>query len=92
MAWQTRRYDGCPCGAVRTGSPDEGRIKILLLGGMRASQPLGRELLLRLSNHIMAGYKNNDTTSHSILQQANLIFAPGVDRGFHVVSGELVSL
>jgi hypothetical protein len=65
-------------------------MRILFVGGMRASQPIGRELLLRLANHIMTGVTVRDFEMMSMLNKATLVFVPGIDRSFHLVDSKLL--
>lgn len=64
------------------GSPDENKFRIALVGGLFASQPAGREILLRLATHILMGNKIGHPPIQRILDDAMLHFIPGVDPGF----------
>lgn len=64
------------------GSPDENKFHIALVGGLFASQPTGREILLRLATHILMGNQIGDPPIQRILDNAVLHFIPGVDPGF----------
>ncbi|EZA54200.1 Carboxypeptidase D [Ooceraea biroi] len=64
------------------GSPDENKFRIALVGGLFASQPAGREILLRLATHILMGNQIGDPAIQQILHNAVLHFIPGVDPGF----------
>lgn len=64
------------------GSPDENKFHIALVGGLFASQPAGREILLRLATHILLGNQIGDPPIQRILDDAVLHFIPGVDSGF----------
>lgn len=64
------------------GSPDENKFHIALVGGLFASQPAGREILLRLATHILMGNQIGNPPIQRILDDAVLHFIPGVDPGF----------
>lgn len=52
------------------------------MGGLFASQPAGREILLRLATHILMGNQIGNPPIQRILDNAILHFIPGVDPGF----------
>ncbi|KYM95838.1 Carboxypeptidase D [Cyphomyrmex costatus] len=64
------------------GSPDENKFRIALIGGLFASQPAGREILLRLATHILKGNQIGNPPIQRILSDAMLHFIPGIDPGF----------
>ncbi|XP_014480022.1 PREDICTED: carboxypeptidase D-like [Dinoponera quadriceps] len=64
------------------GSPDENKFRIALVGGLFASQPAGREILLRLATHILMGNEIGSPPIQRILDNSILHFIPGVDAGF----------
>ncbi|KAG5333446.1 CBPD Carboxypeptidase, partial [Acromyrmex heyeri] len=64
------------------GSPDENKFRIALVGGLFASQPAGREILLRLATHILKGNQIGNPPIQRILNDAMLHFIPNVDPGF----------
>jgi carboxypeptidase D len=64
------------------GSPDEDKFRIALVGGLFASQPAGREILLRLATHILMGNQIGNSIIQQILRNAVLHFIPGVDPEF----------
>ncbi|XP_046386124.1 carboxypeptidase D [Ischnura elegans] len=64
------------------GAPEEKKFHILLLGGVYATQPVGREMLVRLAKHLLAGLKHGDTTISEILRTAVIHIIPVVDPGF----------
>ncbi|XP_043495916.1 carboxypeptidase D-like isoform X1 [Polistes fuscatus] len=64
------------------GAPEENKFHIALVGGLFASQPAGREILLRLATHILMGNNIGDPSITRILNNAVLHFIPGVDPGF----------
>lgn len=65
------------------GSPDENKFRIALVGGLFASQPAGREILLRLATHILRGNQIGNPPISRMLDNAVLHFIPGVDPGFN---------
>ncbi|XP_012216053.2 carboxypeptidase D-like [Linepithema humile] len=64
------------------GSPDENKFRIALVGGLFASQPVGREILLRLATHILMGSQIGDPPIQRMLDNAILHIIPAVDPGF----------
>ncbi|XP_015431943.1 PREDICTED: carboxypeptidase D-like [Dufourea novaeangliae] len=64
------------------GAPEENKFHIGLIGGLFASQPVGREILLRLATHILMGNQLEDPPIQKILNNSVLHFIPGVDPGF----------
>lgn len=64
------------------GSPDENKFRIALVGGLFASQPAGREILLRLATHILMGNQVGDPPIKRLLDNALLYFIPAVDPKF----------
>ncbi|XP_076767108.1 carboxypeptidase D svr [Xylocopa sonorina] len=64
------------------GGPEERKFHIGLIGGLFASQPLGREMLLRLATHILMGNQIGDPPIQRILNDSVLHFIPGIDPGF----------
>nr|XP_012140788.1 PREDICTED: carboxypeptidase D-like [Megachile rotundata] len=64
------------------GAPEENKFHIGLVGGLFASQPVGREILLRLATHILKGNQIGDPPIERILNNSVLHFIPGVDPGF----------
>ncbi|XP_077256149.1 carboxypeptidase D svr [Temnothorax americanus] len=64
------------------GSPDENKFRIALVGGLFASQPAGREILLRLATHILMGNQIGNPPIQRLLDDATLHLIPGVDLGF----------
>ncbi|KOC66182.1 Carboxypeptidase D [Habropoda laboriosa] len=64
------------------GAPEENKFHIGLIGGLFASQPIGREILLRLATHILTGNQIGDPPIQKILSNTVLHFVPGVDPGF----------
>ncbi|XP_012529985.1 carboxypeptidase D [Monomorium pharaonis] len=64
------------------GSPDENKFRIAFLGGLFASQPTGREILLRLATHILMGNQIGNPPIQRLLDNTMLHFVPGIDPGF----------
>ena len=64
------------------GAPEENKYHIGLIGGLFASQPMGREILLRLATHILMGNQIGDPPIQRILNNSVLHFVPGIDPGF----------
>ena len=71
---------------VKMGTEDEdqdptakAKVGILLVGGLRGSQPIGRELLLRFARHLGEGYKQGDNIVSMLLTVADIYILPGVD-------------
>ncbi|KOX76817.1 Carboxypeptidase D [Melipona quadrifasciata] len=64
------------------GAPEENKYRIGLIGGLFASQPMGREILLRLATHILMGNQIGDPPIQRILNNSVLHFVPGIDPGF----------
>ncbi|XP_078047171.1 carboxypeptidase D svr [Augochlora pura] len=64
------------------GAPEENKFHIGLIGGLFASQPVGREILLRLATHILMGNQIGDPPTQRILNNSVLHIIPGVDPGF----------
>lgn len=64
------------------GAPEENKYHIGLMGGLFASQPMGREILLRLATHILMGNQIGDPPIQRILNNSVLHFVPGIDPGF----------
>lgn len=64
------------------GAPEENKFHIGLIGGLFASQPVGREILLRLATHVLMGNQIGDPPIQRILDNAVLHFVPGIDPGF----------
>ncbi|XP_011647483.1 carboxypeptidase D-like [Pogonomyrmex barbatus] len=65
------------------GSPDENKFRIALVGGLFASQPAGREILLRLATHILMGNQIGNPPIQRLLNNSMLHFIPGVDPKFN---------
>lgn len=68
--------------AFQMGSPDENKFRIALVGGLFASQPAGREILLRLATHILMGNQIGNPPIQRMLDNAILHIIPAVDPKF----------
>ena len=55
------------------------KVKILLLGGLYGSQPVGREILVRFARHLGEGYKTGDNVVSLLLAKADIYIMPAVD-------------
>ena len=55
------------------------QINVALFGGVYGSQPVGREMVMRLARHIAEGAKRNDVTVSKLLSKINIYFMPKVD-------------
>jgi hypothetical protein len=65
---------------------------VAFFGGVYGSQPVGRELVLRLARHVAEGAKRNDVTVNRLLDRINIYFLPRIDSdGFEQVKDFFVS-
>ncbi|XP_008548171.1 carboxypeptidase D [Microplitis demolitor] len=64
------------------GAPEEKKIHIALVGGLFASQPVGREIFRRLAHHLITGDRIGDPPIVKLLDNAVIHIIPGVDPGF----------
>jgi len=55
------------------------KVAVLLVGGLYGSQPLGRELLLKLARHLAVGSKRFDNLATELLTRADVYILPAVD-------------
>ncbi|KAJ8675417.1 hypothetical protein QAD02_011203 [Eretmocerus hayati] len=69
------------------GDNDETKIHIGLMGGLFASQPIGREILLRFARHVVAGNREQDSFITNLLDRVVLHFIPGIDPTFDPTVG-----
>ncbi|XP_043268241.1 carboxypeptidase D-like [Venturia canescens] len=67
------------------GAPEEKKFHIALIGGLYASQPIGREMILRMATHLLTGDRIGDPPIMKLLDNAVLHFIPGLDPNFHRV-------
>lgn len=68
---------------MQAGAPEENKFHIVLIGGLYASQPVGRELLIRLARHLVTGYGRRNPSILSILSKAVVHIMPGIDPSFY---------
>jgi len=62
------------------------QINVAFFGGVYGSQPVGREMVMRLARHVAEGAKRNDVTISRLLDKLNIYFLPTIDRdGFEQV-------
>jgi len=57
------------------------KVGVLLVGGLYGSQPVGREVLLKLARHMGEGFKRGDNIVTMILRRADIFILPAVDMG-----------
>ncbi|KAK0098361.1 hypothetical protein PV326_009114 [Microctonus aethiopoides] len=67
------------------GGPEENKIHIALVGGLFASQPAGREIYLRIANHLIKGEQIGDPPIIQLLDNAVIHVIPAIDPGFDSV-------
>lgn len=60
-------------------SEEDEKVSIGLFGSVYGSQPLGRELLIRLARHLAKGYTEKDTSIVGLLASANIYIFPMID-------------
>jgi carboxypeptidase D len=58
---------------------EEAKVNVALFGGVFASQPLGRELLVRFARHLGEGHKRNNTDIMELFSRIYLYILPMVD-------------
>ncbi|KAG1677167.1 Carboxypeptidase D [Nymphon striatum] len=62
----------------------ENKINIIVLGSLYGSQPVGREIAIRLARHLAHGYRNNHVDCKFILDRSVIHIIPAVDaEGFN---------
>lgn len=71
------------CFSFQAGGPEENKFHIALIGGLYASQPVGRELLIRLARHLVVGYERQNPSIRDIMSKAVIHIMPGLDPSFH---------
>ena len=64
------------------------RVNIGIFANVYGSQPLGRELIIRLARHLTKGYKEQDPDIVELFAAANLYLFPMVDYEFFDPSNE----
>lgn len=60
-------------------SEEDEKVSIGLFGSVYGSQPLGRELLIRLARHLAKGYTDKETSIVGLLASANIYIFPMID-------------
>jgi len=71
------------CFSFQAGAPEENKFHIALIGGLYASQPVGRELLIRLARHLVVGHARHNPSITDIMSKAVIHIMPGIDPSFH---------
>ncbi|XP_076044068.1 carboxypeptidase D-like isoform X2 [Oratosquilla oratoria] len=68
---------------IESESNSTKKTPVLILGGLYGSQPVGRELTLRLARHLAAGWMKDSKRIKDILENVIVYIAPAVDtQGF----------
>lgn len=52
---------------------------MVVLGGLYGSQPVGRELVIRLARHLGAGWAKKDVKIQTLLEKTRIFLVPAVD-------------
>lgn len=55
------------------------RVRVMILGGLYGSQPVGRELVLRLARHLASGWAKKNREIQKLLQNTKIFLVPAVD-------------
>jgi len=76
--WSTS-VPGLKLGVEKDNSMDTPKVGVLLIGGLYGSQPIGREVLVRLARHMGEGFKRGDNIVTMILKRADIYILPAVD-------------
>ncbi|XP_068232083.1 carboxypeptidase D-like [Palaemon carinicauda] len=58
--------------------PDN-RVRVVIFGGLYGSQPVGRELVIRLARHLGEGWARKDEDIQKLLNETQIILVPAVD-------------
>ena len=62
---------------------EDNKVNIALFGGVYGSQPVGRELLVRLARHLGEGHKQKNPHCRKLFEKANVFILPMIDvQGF----------
>ena len=69
-------------------STSKQRVNIGIFGNVYGSQPLGRELIIRLARHLAKGYTKQDQEIVALFGSANLYLFPMIDYEFFDTSNE----
>ncbi|CAL4060287.1 unnamed protein product, partial [Meganyctiphanes norvegica] len=57
----------------------DNRARVMVIGGLYGSQPVGRELVLRLGRHLAAGWKAHNTRIIQLLANTIVYLVPAID-------------
>jgi len=76
--WSTA-VPGLKLGVETDKTNDMPKVGVLLVGGLYGSQPIGREVLVRLARHMGEGYKRGDNIVTMILKRADIYILPAID-------------
>ncbi|KAK8398384.1 hypothetical protein O3P69_003938 [Scylla paramamosain] len=57
----------------------DNRVRVMVIGGLYGSQPVGRELVMRLARHLAAGWANKHREMQRLLQNTRIFLVPIVD-------------
>ncbi|KAJ4445265.1 hypothetical protein ANN_07066, partial [Periplaneta americana] len=71
------------------GGPEENKFHVALMGGLFASQPIGRELLIRLARHLVTAYSRKNPSAINILSKAVIHILPGIDPAFERITNPI---
>lgn len=55
------------------------RVRVMVIGGLYGSQPVGRELVLRLARHLASGWAKKNREIQKLLQNTKIFLVPVVD-------------
>ncbi|XP_049794262.1 carboxypeptidase D-like [Schistocerca nitens] len=61
------------------GAPEEGKLHVALVGSLFSSQPAGRELVLRVARHLLAGIAKQDPLVTNVLKNTVVVIVPGAN-------------
>ncbi|KAI4454464.1 protease m14 carboxypeptidase [Holotrichia oblita] len=67
---------------------DEFKYHIAVMGNIFATQPIGRELTIYLTRHLLTGHKIGDPNILTILKNAVIHIIPVIDIGFEKIWGD----
>ncbi|XP_042883422.1 carboxypeptidase D-like isoform X2 [Penaeus japonicus] len=65
--------------AAEQESSFDNRVRVVVLGGLYGSQPVGRELVIRLARHLGAGWAKKDVKIQTLLEKTRIFLVPAVD-------------
>ncbi|KAG7157912.1 Carboxypeptidase D-like [Homarus americanus] len=64
---------------VEVGGGVDNRVRVMIFGGLYGSQPVGRELVIRLARHLGAGWAKKNREMQKLLQTTQIFLVPAVD-------------